>query len=288
MNYVDFLKRKLRVEKDTDLIDAAVIYLGDEYPLIKVHEDGYKTVDQWFEKIKAKWNIEIKNLNLKQSKFLGKLEPKDKGFIINLNKNLFLTKKRFTIAHEIAHILSYDTSINWPVNEIRHSKIEEYYCDRIARTMILPKSLINLRQIDLKNLNPQQLNYLKKLSREYKVSFWQILTKLYEDLGNKSLVCIYWKYYQDESCLRIENSLRPYEIFIPLRKHSDLNYSMKKIQTNTSPAIAFNSSQLYQGYDLIEIGSLYKKKLFSTAFPFKTKADNYVFQIIDLENEMHN
>jgi Zn-dependent peptidase ImmA (M78 family) len=291
MKYLDFLKKKLQVENDNDLIDAAVKFLGDDYPLANTHNKGYKIVDEWLSYIESKWNIEFSILNLNQSEFLGKLVPKNKGFIVNLNKNLFSTKKRFTIAHEIAHILSYNTSTDWPRPEIRYSKTEEYYCDRIARAIILPKSLIDFKLFDLKRFNNYQLNYLKKLWREYEVSFWQIIIKLYEDLNDDSLVCIYWKFYENESILRIEDYLKPYKTFIPKKKHADLAYSSKKGQTNVSPAVAFNSNQLFQGYDNVEIGSLYKMRLFCTTFPIKTKSskskfNSYVVQIIDLKSGM--
>jgi len=280
MDYLDYLKGKLKVVETNSVIDDAVIYLGNEYPKWNSNHKGYEIVDEWFEKIIKKWNIELKTLNLSQPEFLGKLEPKSEGFIVNLNKNLFTTKKRFTIAHEIAHILSYDTFSKWPVYEVRHSKIEEYYCDRIARAMILPKSLIDFDKFNLQEIDKEQIDSIKKLWREFRVSPWQIILKLYEEIDNYSLVCIYWQYFKEELCLRIIDHRHPKNIFIPQKDRVHLGNLLETKKTNQSPAIAFESNDLYQGFDLIEIGSLYKKRLFSTAFPIKTSAANYVIQII--------
>lgn len=282
MNYLDYLKDKLKVVETTALIENAVKYLGDEYPKWNSSHKGYEIVDSWFEKIKSKWNIELNTLNLSQSKFSGKLEPKSDGFIINLNKNLFTTKKRLTIAHEIVHILSYDTSSKWPVYQIRHSYIEEHYCDRIARAMLLPKSLIDFKKLNLKEIDKEQIDFIKKLWPEFQVAPWQIILKLYEETDNNSLVCICWQYFQDESCLRIIEYCQPKNIFIPKKDRVRLGDLLTKKKTNHSPEIAFNSNDLFQGFDLIEIGSLYKKKLFSTTFPIKTSAGNYVIQIIKI------
>ena len=280
MNYLDYLKNKLKATAINDVLENAVNYLADGYPAKISDLKGYEIVDNWFEKIKSKWNIEFNILNLSNSKFLAKLEPKKKGFVINLNKNLYTTKKRFTVAHEIAHILSYDTSLNWPVYQIKHSKIEEYFCDLIARSMILPRTLIDFRKLNLEKIDEEQIEFIKSLWKEFRVSPWQIILKLYEETDNKSLVCILWKYIQDESVLRITDYCKSENIFIPKKDRVELNNLWTKEATNKSPAIAFNTGNLFQGFDLVEIGSFYKKELYSTTFPIKTAAASYVFQII--------
>lgn len=280
MNYVEYIQDKLEVSEITEIVDKAVRFLGMDYPTSDNNLQGFEIVDLWIEKIKLKWNIELKTLNLYQPNFLGKLEPKYNGFIINLNKNLFITQKRFTVAHEIAHILSYNTTYTWPVYEIRHSKIEEYYCDRIARAMLLPQTLINFKKFDLTNIDREQVNYIKRLWPEFKVSPWQILKKLFDDSGTNSLIGIFWEYYKKESCLKIIDYHHPKNIFIPKNDRVFLDTLLKKKKTNYSPEKAFNTNDIVHEDDLIEIGSLYKKKLNNIAFPIKTKAATYVIQII--------
>lgn len=282
MSYITYLKCKLKADETTELVDKAVKYLGFEYPANNSAFKGFEIVDDWIEKMKMKWNIEVKTLNISQSNFLGKLEPKQNGFIIHLNKNLFTTQKRFTIAHEVAHILSYNISQKWPVYEVVHSKIEEYFCDRIARAILLPKNLIDLGNIDLDNLDRSQIDLIKTIWPEFKVSPWQIIKKIFEDKNSNSLIGIIWEYFPKESCLRIIEHHHPKNIFIPKKKRIRLDNLLQKRLTNLSPELAFNLNDIFKGEDLIEIGSLYKKKLFSTVFPIKTKSANYVIQIIKL------
>jgi hypothetical protein len=282
MSYIDYLKCKLHAEEPTSLVDNALKYLGFDYPINDSNLKGYEIVDGWIEKVKSKWNIEFKTLNLSQTNILGKLEPKQDGFIINLNKNLHTTQKRFTIAHEVAHVLSYDTSKKWPLYEVVHSKLEEYFCDRIARGILLPKNLIDFSKINLDTIDRNQIDFIKGLWPEFKVSPWQIIKKVFEDKNSNTIVGIMWEYSPKESCLRIIEHHHPRDIFIPKKKRILLDNLLQKRATNLSPELAFNSNDIFQGEDLIQIGSLYKKKLLSTAFPIKTKAALYVIQIIKL------
>ena len=280
MSYLTYLKGKFNIAENTALIDNAIKYLGTEYPLSDITLKGYEIIDNWFEEIKLKWNVEVKTLNLTKPTFHGDLEPKSKGFIINLNKNLFTTQRRFVIAHELAHIISFETKSEWPEHAVFHSWSEEHYCNRIARAMLLPKTLIDFTKFDLTNINAEQINYIKYLWPEFKVAPWQILTKLFEDFDSSTLVGILWEYFPKESCLRIIDHYHPKNIFIPKKDRIFLDNLMKKKKTNVSPELAFNTNDIFQGEDIIEIGSLYKKRLLSTTFPIKTKSTTYIIQII--------
>lgn len=282
MNYLSYLKEKLKAEETSLLLDNAIKFLGNDFPEYESNKKGFEIVDNWIDRIKLKWNVEFQILNLSSPKFLGKLEPKQNGFIINLNKNLFSTQRRFTIAHEIAHILSYNTSGKWPIYEVSHSSFEEYFCDRIARTILLPKNLIDYKKFDIENIDRSQVEFIKQLWPDFKVSPWQIMKRLFEDSEKDSFVGILWEHIPKESCLRIIEHHHPRNIFIPKEDRVELGDLLIKRKTNFSPAISFNSNDFYRGEDLIEVGSLYKKKLISTTFPVRTKAATYIIQIINL------
>ena len=282
MNYLDYLKNKLNISESSNVIDSAVRYLGKDYPKSTINLKGFEIVDSWIGEMKSQWNIEIKILNLTKTNMLGKIEPKKNGFIINLNKNLFITQRRLTIAHEISHVLSYNISSIWPKYEVKHSRMEEYYCDCIARAILLPKSLINFGKFEISNIDKDQIDLIKQLWPEFKVSPWQILLKLFDDDESNNLVGIFWEYFKNESCLKIISHFHPKNIFIPKDDRIFLNNLLNKKKTNFAPEKAFNSNEIFQGEDLIEIGSLYKKKLHTTTFPIKTKSGSYVIQIIKI------
>lgn len=284
MGYFDFLHAKLGTDNNADLFDLAVRHIGDSYPNPVMGKRGFLIVDEWIEKIMSKWQMTYRILNFSQTNVFGKLEPTKGGFIININKNLFSTQRRFTIAHELAHVISFDVSQEWPVSQIRHSKVEEYFCNRVARNILLPKSLIDFSLFDIENLDRNQVEQIKYLWPEFKVSSWQIVKKLLEDNGSELLVGILWEYFPKEGCLKIIEHHHPKNLFIPKNDRIFLNNLLQeKRKTNLSPELAFNSNDFFQDQDLVEIGSLYKKTLLSTTFPIKTKSSHLVIQIIKLK-----
>lgn len=96
----------------------------------------------------------------------------------------------------MAHLLSYNTDKNWPVYSVHHSKIEEIFCNKIARAILLPSSLIDFKSFDLLDINDSQVEKIKSLWPEYKVSPWQIIQRFNEELNREVLVGVYWKYFE--------------------------------------------------------------------------------------------
>jgi hypothetical protein len=284
VNYITYLKEKLNIADTSAIIDHAIEYIGDKYPSQSHTLKGYEIIDTWIEKIIFKWNVEINILNLSKSSFHGNLESRSNGFTINLNKSLYTTQRRFALAHELAHIISFNTNSEWPEYAVLHSWSEEHYCNRIARAMLLPKTLIDYSKFDLNSFSTLQLKYIKELWPEFKVSPWQIVSKLYEDgYGEESsMAIILWEFFAKESCLKIVDYHKPKDVFIPKNDRIFLDNLLKERVTNLSPKIAFNSNDIYFGDDIIEIGSLYKKKLFCSTFPIKTKTTTYIIQLIKL------
>lgn len=281
MDYLSYLKAKLNLSNSEDIIEKSIEYIGKEYPKNVEGLRGYEIVDAWFSRVFNIWSVEIRRLNLSQSNFLGLLEPKENGFLLNLNKNLYTTVKRFTIAHEIVHILSFDTNNKWPERKVIHSLIEEQFCDKVARSILLPSPIVNLDNLGLRKVDENQVQIFTKLWKEYQISPWQIILKLY-DMSDGSTICILWHYREEEGCLRIFEHCQPKDYFIPKGDRVFLSDLLNQKKTNTAPALAFNLNQLYHDYDIIEIGTLYKKKLMTTAFPIKTTFASYVIQIIYL------
>jgi Zn-dependent peptidase ImmA (M78 family) len=70
----------------------------------------------------------------------GEIIPDDKGFIVYLNPDHSVARKRATLAHEIGHTLFYDTSKSPPrkVYANNDSK-EEWMCWDFARSLLVPE-----------------------------------------------------------------------------------------------------------------------------------------------------
>lgn len=279
MGYISYLKEKLSVVDDERIFDSAISFIGGSFPENDFTKKGYEIVDDWLYLVQQKWNIEVRKLNLSKSSFSGKLEPKLDGFIISLNKNLFTTQRRFTIAHEIAHLLSYKTETGWPTYEVAHSRIEEEFCDRFARAILLPKTLIDFSQFDLEKFSRSQVNQIKEMWPEFQVSPWQIMRRLFDENKYPSLVAIQWEFFPDEDCFKIIEHHNPKHTFIPKHDRAFIDTIFKKKKTNFAPEAAFKND-FYEGTDTIEIGSIYKKELHTTAFSVVTSHATYVIQLI--------
>lgn len=281
MSYLTYIQEKLSLTDNGDIINNAICYIGGDLPQNTDSRKAYETVDSWINSILYRWKIEFRILNLTKSTFLGKLEPKQDGFWINLNKNLFTTQRRFTIAHEIAHILSYNTSNNWPTYEVTHSKSEEDFCDCFARAILLPKTLIDFSEFDLANLNLHQVNKIKELWPEFQVSPWQIIKRIFDENPLPEVVAIQWEFFRDEDCFKIIEHHNPKNVFIPKHDRAFIDTMFKKKKTNFAPEEALRND-FYSGIDTIEIGSLYKKQLHTTAFSVITSHATYVIQLIKI------
>ncbi len=93
---------------------------------------------------------------------------------------------------------------NWPTYEVSHSKVEEIFCDRFARALLLPKILIDFSKFDFYNLDIYQVSDIKRLWPEFKVPplanylknylMMLIVTRLFEFCGNISQMKIVLKF----------------------------------------------------------------------------------------------
>lgn len=165
MFYKDYIKNKLSIDNDQDLITWAIQYLWWGYPTKNTALKDYKIVDNWLQDIIHTWNVSVSWMNVSSMNIRGKLVPKRNWFIAYINNTLPLSKRRFTLAHELAHILSFNTNRERPTYDVKHSQEEENICDEIARALLLPRSLI-----DLSNITYKDIWEIKTISQRFHIS----------------------------------------------------------------------------------------------------------------------
>lgn len=114
----------------------------------------------------------------KERSFEALLIPRDKGFVIKLNKNACSSwlRKRNTYAHELAHVFFYDLSPSFPV---RLYEPPESLCFKLARELLVPEDL--LRQHLCRYPGHQHLQLLRGLSEDFQVSLEIMALRLTED-----------------------------------------------------------------------------------------------------------
>lgn len=108
--------------------------------------------------------IELKDIT---EKFDGVSFFTDKGIpVVIINKNFPNDRKRFTLAHELGHILMHNSG-DFPVPEYRTESVKENEANRFASEFLMPKEAIKNSLVDLKLY---KLASLKKYWRTSKAS----------------------------------------------------------------------------------------------------------------------
>lgn len=103
-------------------------------------------------------------------KFDGVSFITDKGFpIIVINKNFSNDRKRFTLAHELGHILMHN-EFNFPISNYRDDKWKEKEANEFAGEFLMPEdeiknSLRNLKISDLMSLKNYWLTSMSAIIR---------------------------------------------------------------------------------------------------------------------------
>ncbi|MEZ0007070.1 Zn-dependent peptidase ImmA (M78 family) [Flavobacterium sp. 28YEA47A] len=124
--------------------------------------------------------------------------------VIVINKSFSNDRKRFTIAHELGHILLHNES-NFPVSEFRDEKIKEKEANSFASEFLMPANEIknSLRGITLGDIG--------RLKSYWLTSMGSIIIKA------KNLNCITedkYKYFMIEMSRNGFNKKEPVEVFI--------------------------------------------------------------------------
>lgn len=118
----------------------------------------------------------------------GLLMPKKGGFLLKYSTSPFrgeeriispTIRRRFTICHELAHILFYNCKEIVPK---LHRQPEEHICDNIARRLLLPEELL-IPKFEEYEYNGDLIPLLRKIADEAKVSLYPLVKRVIEDLS---------------------------------------------------------------------------------------------------------
>lgn len=173
---VDFLERYFELE---DLLGIDQTFVN---PIADIQINSYSDVEAAVEKIRAVWELGedplnnvielLEDNNIKvieidsSSDFVGLATWEGiKNPVVVVNSNLVADRKRFTVIHELGHILM----------KVNHhpEKEREFYCHSFAGAMLIPKKLLT------KELGPSRsqiyLNELVYLKKQFGASIQAIM-----------------------------------------------------------------------------------------------------------------
>lgn len=115
----------------------------------------------------------------------GRLSVNKEGFILEVKEG-YQTRKRFTMAHEIAHTIFYDLSAS-PPQRLLHgarTKEEESFCSILASELLMPSEFVKVELIKLNtsddNISP--ITLLRRLASIFRVSLEAMTRRVIEDI----------------------------------------------------------------------------------------------------------
>lgn len=235
---------KINLENNNKLIGYVIDQMSDtiEFPEFKFREidleDGYtpsavakftrKTLSLKDQPVKDIINLFEKNgiivieFDTPISLFDGVSFTTDQGYkVIVINKNMSNDRKRFTLAHELGHIIMHSSS-SFLISDYRDKEKE---ANEFASEFLMPEEFIRNSLMDLK------LSYLKDLKYLWLTSMASIIRRA-RDLG-----CIKadkYQYYNVELSRKGYKKEEPFTVYLDSPKIFDTSYRLFKDQLDYS------------------------------------------------------
>ena len=111
-----------------------------------------------------------------------------RGFTIVLNQSKSKARRRFSVAHELGHLLSYKCGVSASSNSLDPDPKEERLCDAIAAEILMPR----LSFEEDAWMEGWSLRSLRTLSREYETSVPATARRMIELMPEPSFLSV-WK-----------------------------------------------------------------------------------------------
>jgi Zn-dependent peptidase ImmA (M78 family) len=160
-----------------------------------------------------KKEITLLRMSSSRRKNRGLVQPHRGGFDIEVNFLNPLPQRRFTVAHEIGHILhTFDYTVETPQQRperasyanFRVNKNEEYICDEIACYILCPQELLVKFLEDFHNIQCQLELFRKKQIPPYYAKM-KLLARIF-DIPLSKLIWYIKRQFGEEKILSLINS----------------------------------------------------------------------------------
>lgn len=201
LEQIKFRKKSAYPQKKIDALKASILKQVENYlniedilniqkefvnPIENIKINSFNDAEQAAEALRKQWNLgtdpihsiislleynEIKVIEIEEDEklFDGFSALIDNKFqVIAINKNYTIERKRFTLLHELAHLL---LNIN---NKLADK--EERLCNRFAGAMLLPESVL-IKEIG-KKTEKLNLNALANIQKRFGISISAIVYRL--------------------------------------------------------------------------------------------------------------
>lgn len=182
--------------------------------------NSWREVDDAITAAMGRLGIVIDRIGALESAKIGRLSPRTGGFRLQIRRDLPKPTYRLTLAHELAHTLSYDVTEPTPVRQIRNSRVEEICCDTIARRILVPPA--SIPSAPPETPLAQLLGIATTMGKSWLISPWEVL-RLYSHLGMMDdIVGVLWR-FDGPNIASVSEYIAPLGIFIPARDRARLD-----------------------------------------------------------------
>jgi Zn-dependent peptidase ImmA (M78 family) len=180
--------------------------------------------------------------------------------IIEVNPLFPRARRRFSIAHEIGHIIVNESAGRHRFHISHGCPTEEAYCDRVAEALLAPgealRRFITESKGSRRSMNRICCSAIFDAARVFGLPVDVMVRRVFQDLGlAPSQIAMIWRREIVENSESLNRSLRVRSVF-----HSrGRRYAVPPDKTNSSPAVvarAFRARRTLRGEEALRLGSL--------------------------------
>lgn len=143
--------------------------------------NAHRNLDHWINSIESLGVLVFEFYNIEPEQLRGYALYYDKLPIIGINHKESINAKKFTLFHELAHLIMKKDGIS-NINEYRLINNEEAYCNKVAAETLLPTKLFKKHIEDTSSFDKFRTEDINRLSKIFNVSN-QVIVRKALDLG---------------------------------------------------------------------------------------------------------
>lgn len=143
--------------------------------------NSHKKLEYWINSLESLGILVFEFYNIEPEQLRGYALYYDKLPIIGINHRESSNAKKFTLFHELAHLIMKKDGIS-NINEYYFTNNEETYCNKVAAETLLPTKLFKKHIEDTSSFDKFETKDIKRLSKIFHVSN-QVIVRKALDLG---------------------------------------------------------------------------------------------------------
>lgn len=148
----------------------------------------------------------------------ARLYTSQRGFVLRISRAVPTTTYRYMLAHELAHVLTYDAARRPPRRLVENSAAEEDFCWRVAVELLVPPAA--RKRVGALLTDPRSFgSQLENTASTFGVAPWLIVKSLILDRIAEGFVAVIWKLVAPKEA-EVGDVAKPHGLYLPRRLRS--------------------------------------------------------------------